>query len=536
MLLITSFLDRLFGNLKIPNKLLLLLLVPLVTVAIVAGTSYRSLVGFDDVMGRTIDAETRMLAIERLSGQVHALVAESRGMFMARNTTGLLPFADAVEEKARAIEQIVPVLRGSPLPDVAAAGADVEAEVVRFLEINRKTAAIGRASGPGAAKVMGDNIPSRRARTDLNDALSALVLAVEREVVGLQAETKSEQAMAVTMLMAALLVGVPLSLALALAVGWRAIVLPLRRFEAATSSIAARHFDVNLDDVGRPDEIGDLARSLVKLRDHAIEAQRLEEAEAAAQAAGRARAARLEAAVAAFERSIEAHLSEMTAELERSGQTTLAATDATLDNVQAVGRSASQLAGAIMEVSAAAMQSRRQSEQTVTAAEGAVADVARLREAADKAGGVVALIRAIAENTNLLALNATIEAARAGEAGKGFAVVAGEVKTLAEQTRKATDDVAGELERIRVASHASADAIRTLFDAVDRIGHAAGSMAQTVAQQQDATQEIVHSIERVAQETKDVTATIHTSNHALAGRTTRVQDAIQHFLAQVRAA
>jgi methyl-accepting chemotaxis protein len=528
--------DQKFADLRVSTKLFMLMVVPLVAIAVISGAAIWALHEAKDVLGNTAEVGRRQAAVERVNGLVYAVVAESRGIYMANDAKALGKFADSLEKHLVAIEASLPELQGSPLPDVQATEMVAVHQIQQFLDLRRSLVATGRREGSAAARVIGDNDANRSTRQALNKALVELSGAVGNETDLLNARAESLNRDVVAILVGTCAVAFVLTVFLTVVTAWRAIVRPLHGFQRITSAIADGQLDVVLPQADRKDEIGDLARSLVKLRDKAAEARLLQQAEAATQSAARARSARLEAAVSSFERSIEAHLGEMAVELEQSGQAALAAADATLGNVRAVGKSAADLTVSILEVSAAAEQSRRQSNQTVAAAEGAVADVAKLREAADKAGGVVALIRAIAENTNLLALNATIEAARAGEAGKGFAVVAGEVKTLAEQTRKATDDVAGELERIRAASHASADAIRTLFDAVGQIGRAAGSVAATVEQQQAATGAIAQSIERVAQETQEVTTTVRGSNHAMAGRTSKVQDTIRQFLAEVRAA
>jgi methyl-accepting chemotaxis protein len=138
-------------------------------------------------------------------------------------------------------------------------------------------------------------------------------------------------------------------------------------------------------------------------------------------------------------------------------------------------------------------------------AEDVVGKVDELRLAAEQIGNVVKLINSIAGQTNLLALNATIEAARAGEAGRGFAVVAGEVKALAEQTAKATSDIASQVASIQAATNGAAEAIQGIAGTVRGVNETAVAIATAVEQQSAATQEIARSIEYVTTNAASVT-------------------------------
>jgi methyl-accepting chemotaxis protein len=129
--------------------------------------------------------------------------------------------------------------------------------------------------------------------------------------------------------------------------------------------------------------------------------------------------------------------------------------------------------------------------------------VQELGEAAKRIGDVVSLITDIAEQTNLLALNATIEAARAGEAGRGFAVVAGEVKALAGQTARATEEIAAQIAGMQHATHRSIEAIGAIERTIREIGEISSAIAAAVTEQGVATQEIARSVEIAAKRTKD---------------------------------
>jgi methyl-accepting chemotaxis protein len=134
--------------------------------------------------------------------------------------------------------------------------------------------------------------------------------------------------------------------------------------------------------------------------------------------------------------------------------------------------------------------------------------VQSLSEAAGKIGQVVKLINAIASQTNLLALNATIEAARAGEAGKGFAVVAGEVKNLANQTAKATEEIGAQIAAVQNATRDAVHAIGGIATTIGQINDISGSIAAAVEEQGAATQEIARNVQQAALGTQEVTGTI----------------------------
>jgi methyl-accepting chemotaxis protein len=152
--------------------------------------------------------------------------------------------------------------------------------------------------------------------------------------------------------------------------------------------------------------------------------------------------------------------------------------------------------------------------------------IAGLSEGAQKIGEVVKLIRAIAEQTNLLALNATIEAARAGEAGRGFAVVASEVKSLAVQTAKATEEIANHILAVQTSTGGAVEAIRRIATRMQEINESTSAVAAAVEQQNAATGEITHNVTSAADGTGAMTAVLG----AVAGATTETRASAQTVL------
>jgi len=189
----------------------------------------------------------------------------------------------------------------------------------------------------------------------------------------------------------------------------------------------------------------------------------------------------------------------------------------------------------------------------VRQAEKTDARITALSNAATRVGNVVKLITDIAEQTNLLALNATIEAARAGEAGRGFAVVASEVKTLAEQTAKATGEISQQISGIQNATQESVTAIRDISATIERLSEVASTIAAAVEEQGAATQEIARNVQQAAHGTQQVSSNITdvqrgaaetgsassqvlSTAKMLATDSTRLKDEVGKFLRTVRAA
>ena len=168
-----------------------------------------------------------------------------------------------------------------------------------------------------------------------------------------------------------------------------------------------------------------------------------------------------------------------------------------------IASAADELAASVTEIDRQVAQSNAIAAKAVSEAERTNATVKELNEAAGRIGDVVRLITDIAEQTNLLALNATIEAARAGEAGRGFAVVASEVKALAGQTAKATEDIGAQIAGMQHATMRSIEAIGAIERTIREIGDISGAIAAAVTEQGAATQEIARSVETAAKRTID---------------------------------
>lgn len=176
------------------------------------------------------------------------------------------------------------------------------------------------------------------------------------------------------------------------------------------------------------------------------------------------------------------------------------------DQIARVAGTSSELNQSIAEISSRLANSREHSQKGAEDAEGAMVTVRSLVERADAIHRVIELISAIASQTNLLALNATIEAARAGEAGKGFAVVASEVKSLAEQTAKATEEISGQIAGIQESSNGAADGLSNIHGVIGEINETLSDLAAVITQQSSATGDIASSMDGASANAKNVSA------------------------------
>src|SRR5205085_9744880 len=215
--------------------------------------------------------------------------------------------------------------------------------------------------------------------------------------------------------------------------------------------------------------------------------------------------------VASASTELQATASSMTATAEEtSNQATAvaAATEEASTNVQTVAAASEELASSVTEISRQVAQSASITQKAVSETERTNTTIQGLFNDATSIGDVVKLISEIASQTNLLALNATIEAARAGESGRGFAVVASEVKSLAEQTAKATDEIRSQIVTMKNVATSAVGAIRHIGQTIGEINEVTTAIAAAVEQQGAATREIARNIQHAASGTSEVSSNI----------------------------
>jgi methyl-accepting chemotaxis protein len=350
----------------------------------------------------------------------------------------------------------------------------------------------------------------------------------------------------------------------------RRVSRPLVRMSEAMRRLADHDMTVDVPGVGRRDEVGAMAAAVQVFKEHAIAADRLAAERQAEQAAREARAASLEQATGHFNDRVTGMLEIVSVTLDQlestaetmsttSEQTAhqatnvAKATERASDSVQSAAGAAEELSSSIREIARQVEQSGAVSRAAATEAIQTNETVTGLAESSAKIGDVVRLINDIASQTNLLALNATIEAARAGDAGKGFAVVAGEVKTLANQTAKATDEISAQIGAVQAATREAVTAIAAIVGRINQINEIAGTISAAVEEQSAATAEIARNVQQAAVGTHDVTANIEgvsqaaaetgeaagrvlSSTKSLARETTELQGAVRSFLTEVKVA
>jgi methyl-accepting chemotaxis protein len=345
--------------------------------------------------------------------------------------------------------------------------------------------------------------------------------------------------------------------------GIASIVKPMRDLAAGELTTIVPH-------QGEKTEIGQMADTLQVFKDALIAKKAADEAATSAADDKARRAERVSDVTRQFEDMIGelvGSLSSASTELEaaagtltstagvthqRAGSADAASRDVS-EHIQSVAAASEQITSSVTEIGRQVHESSRIARSAVEQAEKTNTSIAELSQMAARIGDVVKLITAIADQTNLLALNATIEAARAGEAGRGFAVVAAEVKALAGQTAKATDDISVQIAGMRSATDTAITAIRDINATIGAISEVSTTIAAAVEEQGTVTQEIARNMQQAAQlttrvasdvadvshgtgETGSASAQVFSSAQSLSKESARLKTEVDKFLTAVRAA
>ena len=305
----------------------------------------------------------------------------------------------------------------------------------------------------------------------------------------------------------------------------RAVVNPIEALKAVMDRMAEGVREIEVPGTSNADETGAMARAIETFRIGLIEADRLTEAQRQEEEVKLQRAARIEQLNADFERmsseildtvasaseELRATAQSMSAiaeETESQATSVASASEQASANVATVAAATEELSASVREISRQVNQAADSVKNANTMVKNADMQVAGLARAAEKIGEVVALIDDIAEQTNLLALNATIEAARAGEAGKGFAVVASEVKSLANQTAGATNDITDQISTIQTEIGSTIEGIKTISDIIGQVEEISTTIAPAVEEQTAAVREIASNAQHASQGTEEVSSNV----------------------------
>lgn len=394
-------------------------------------------------------------------------------------------------------------------------------------------------------------------------AIGTGIIAVDRSVADAAMMAKLRSMLAGMLVCAVIVAGVAVFT-------YRGLGRPLRQIAEAMRRLSANQLDVEVAYRKRPDAIGDMAQALQIFKENLIRNEDLRKSAQENQQRQSARADRVQALAAAFEtrtredlsligqaataiRETAESLAETAERTSHQADSVASAAGQASGNVDAVATAADQLGSSIRDISD---RVRRQSQKAGEARHATDRSRERVQTLTGKVqdiGQVVKLITAIAEQTNLLALNATIEAARAGEAGKGFAVVASEVKSLAGQTAKATEEIIGQIGGVRDETAATVEAIETIAQEISTVSEIAADIAAAIDEQNAATQEIVRNSGDAAGGTRDVTSEVAVVTDAagdtgaaaadvskrasqLAGQAEDIGGVVRQFLDDVQAA
>jgi len=412
---------------------------------------------------------------------------------------------------------------------------------------------------------------SRLVAEKLRAAIIAMVNDLDKRVARVSTDATAEYNHVTTLMMWVAGVGIALGLLFGILIAQFGIVAPMRSLVGLLQRMAKGEV-VEVTGTERRDEVGETARAVIEIKTMVAETA-AREAEAKVAEDKRAAAQRkadmhkmadnFQSAVGTIIETVSSASTELEAAANTLSKTaentqTLAGTVAAASeeastNVQSVASATEEMSSSVNEISRQVQESSRIAGEAVKQAQQTDARINELSLAANRIGDVVKLITSVAEQTNLLALNATIEAARAGEAGRGFAVVASEVKALAAQTGKATEEISAQIAGMQSATQDAVGAIKEIGGTIGRISEIAAAIAAAVEEQGAATQEIsrnvgeaakgtamvasnITDVNRGAGETGSASAQVLSSAQSLSNESNHLKLEVDKFLSTVRAA
>jgi len=557
-------------NLKIGSKILLVTCTLIATSALIGLVSLETLFRSEDLVNEMAATANRSIYGERVNGLIYAVVMESRGIYMAKDTEAAKKFAPGLLQSLKALQNAMAAWRELVPPSSVDVFAKAQGDAEQFVKFRTELARLGVEDSPQSARDYGDNDANRANRKAFGSEIEQLAKINQAAISNIRADLQAFYKWRIILMMTVIAAGMLIGLIMALTVSSRFIAGPIRVLTRTMTKLANGDFSQLIQGDKRRDEIGEMARAVVIFKENGLANERLQAERAQAQADRERRQQHVEELIRAFDSQItdvldqlagaatemQATAQSMSAIAEktaRQANAVSAATEEASANVQTVASAGEELSSSIHEISRQVAQSSQITGEAVSTAGQTDTQVQGLVQAVERIGDVVRLINDIAGQTNLLALNATIEAARAGEAGKGFAVVASEVKNLATQTAKATEEITGQIQAIQTATRDSVSSIKQITTIIHQISEIAATIAAAVEEQGAATQEIARNVQQAADGTQEVannvggvteaageTGSAATQVLSAAGALSRQANALRHnvtdFLQQIRAA
>lgn len=517
---------RLLDDLKLITKLAIpVTLLILVTAGIIV-LAKSGLDTLDASTGRIIDvhAARRALALDA-KGMVNEATIQEKNIIIQTNAETMARSERLYQAaKQEALKDLDALIALADTPERRASNEGLKRTVVEFFAImDRSVAHALKNENEAASRV--SNGEGREARIKVREALDERIEANGKALAEAKQAAHDLADRTSFILIAASSIGLLLAVGMLGGIALFGMARPLTAITAAMERLARGDLDVAVQGTQRRDEVGLLARSLQVFKDNAIEARRVAAAQEIENSAKMRRAQVLDQLTKQFETKVSALTQGLTSaatEMEATAQSMTATANQTNNQSMTVASAAAQtssnvqtVAAATEELSISIQEITRQVSQSSKIASSAVEDARRtdqivqaLAVTAEKIGGVIALINNIAGQTNLLALNATIEAARAGEAGRGFAVVATEVKELAGQTTKATEEIGAQIAEVQSATREAVSAIQAIGQTIMGISEISTGIAAAMEEQGAATKEIARNVQEAARGTEQVTGNI----------------------------